>query len=428
MKSSAKEGEVYIKMKPKNTALTKIIALMTAVLMVASSSIIASAAEADQGEQVNSAADTDTKKKVLPRKGSKVKAVEDYRTHKVGSVEFQFPALGEVSEDNSEKEYTGMQFTYKDPFDHLKVSLLVYDQSILSLITTISYNRQYILEKLMFGCEENEEVAFIMDNEDFYGMKYQRKEDEKVSYATYLEGNDKVIQLMITADSYGMAAAKEYNEKIYSSLKTGKPDTRTIIKNPERSKIKAKQKYKTFTMGDIQFQMPADSNVQEMEFDSLNHFPISVEHTRFKSLVEDAKNLKWKEKIVMYNHSDGELFVIISVGNNPSFIPKKLSERKQLISDYSDWYTSREREYPSDYFKNFKISYFDEIADFPGFLNYFESDGISFYDYVLLGRDYYITFGLQTDDEGKEAAEEYYQKIIPSIKNLNPTEVIIKKN
>lgn len=412
-------------MKPKNKALTKIIALMTAVLMVASSSIIASAAEADQGEQVNSAADMDTKKKVLPRKGSKVKAVEDYRTHKVGSVEFQFPALGEVSEDNSEKGYTGMEFTYKDPFDHLKVSLLVYDQSILSLITTISYNRQYILEKLMFGCEENEEVAFIMDNEDFYGMKYQRKEDEKVSYATYLEGNDKVIQLMITADSYGMAAAKEYNEKIYSSLKTGKPDTRTIIKNPEQSKIKAEQQYKTLTMGDIQLQVPASSEVVTDVSKVIGRTLLDIKQTRFKDLVTDTDNIERKQKLSAFRHPNTDLFVIVFIEENGGMVPEKLSDRKLMVSDICDWYTSNNAKLSRD---NFDISYFDEIADFPGYQCYYETNGTYTYEFCLYGKDHSVSITITTDDEGKEAAEEYYQKIIPSIKNLNPTEVIIKKN
>lgn len=412
-------------MKPKNKALTKIIALMTAVLMVASSSIIASAAEADQGEQVNSAADMDTKKKVLPRKGSKVKAVEDYKTHKVGSVEFQFPALGEVSEDNSEKGYTGMEFTYKDPFDHLKVSLLVYDQSILSLITTISYNRQYILEKLMFGCEENEKVAFIMDNEDFYGMKYQRKEDEKVSYATYLEGNDKVIQLMITADSYGMAAAKEYNEKIYSSLKTGKPDTRTILKNPERSKIKAQQQYKTLTMGDIQLQVPASSEVITDVSKGKSWITSDVEFTRFEYLVSDVENIKRKQKLSAFRHPDTNIFVIVFVEENGGMVPEKLSDRKLMVSDICDWYTSNNAKLSRD---NFDISYFDEIADFPGYQCYYETNGTYTYEFCLYGKDHSVSITITTDDEGKEAAEEYYQKIIPSIKNLNPTDVIIKKN
>lgn len=425
MKLSAKEGEVYIKMKPKNKALTKIIALMTAVLMVASSSMIASAAEADQGEQVNSAADTDTKKKVLPRKGSKVKAVEDYKTHKVGSVEFQFPALGEVSEDNSGKGYTGMEFTYKDPFDHLKVNLLVYDQSVLSLLTTISHNRQLMLEKLLFGSEENEKVAFIMDNEDFYGMEYQRKEDKKVSYVTYLEGNDKVILLTITADSYGMAAAKEYNKKIYSSLKTGKPDTRTIIKNPERSKIKAEQQYKTFTIGDIQFQVPASSEVVADVSKGKSWITSDVEFTRFEYLVSDFENIERKEKLSAFRHPDTDIFVIVLAGENGGMVPEKLSDRKLMVSDICDWYTSNEMGFYPD---NLEIGYFDDITDFPGYQCYYEKNGTYTYQCHLYGKDHSVSITVSTDEEGKEAAEEYYQKIIPSIKNLNPTEVIIKKN
>lgn len=425
MKLSAKEGEVYNKMKQKNKALTKIISLMTAVLIVASTSIIASAAEVEQGEQVNSATDTETKKKVLPRKGSKVKAVEDYRTHKVGSVEFQFPALGEVSEDNSGKGYTGMEFTYKDPYDHVKVNLLVYDQSILSLITTISYNRQLMLEKLLFGSEENEEVAFIMDNEDFYGMEYQRKEDEKVAYVTYLESNDKVILLTITADPYGMAAAKEYNEKIYSSLKTGKPDTRTILKNPERSKIKAQQQYKTLTMGDIQLQVPASSEVITDVSKGKGWITLDVEFTRFENIVSDVENIKRKQKLSAFRHPDTNIFVIVFVEENGGMVPEKLSDRKLMVSDICDWYTSNEMGFYPD---NLEIDHFDNIADFPGYQCYYEKDGTYTYQCRLYGKDHSVSITVSTDEEGKEAAEEYYQKIIPSIKNLNPTEVIIKKN
>lgn len=420
MKSSAKEGEVYIKMKPKNKALTKIIALMTAVLMVASSSIIASAAEADQGEQVNSAADMDTKKKVLPRKGSKVKAVEDYRTHKVGSVEFQFPALGEVSEYD-----TGKEFVYTDLYKHVKVSLSVYDQSILSKITTISHTRQVILEKLLFGAESNEEVAFIMDNEDFYGLEYQRKEDEMVSYVTYLESNDQVILFTITADSYGMAAAKEYNEKIYSSLKTGKPDTRTILKNPERSKIKAQQQYKTLTMGDIQLQVPASSEVITDVSKGKSWITSDVEFTRFEYLVSDVENIKRKQKLSAFRHPDTNIFVIVFVEENGGMVPEKLSDRKLMVSDICDWYTSNEMGFYPD---NLEIDHFDNIADFPGYQCYYEKDGTYTYQCRLYGKDHSVSITVSTDEEGKEAAEEYYQKIIPSIKNLNPTEVIIKKN
>lgn len=117
---------------------------MTAILMLANTSIIASANEDLQEKETTSQSETVTKKKVLPRKGSKVEAKQDYKTHTVRSIQFEFPASGETYEYE-----TGNDLVYKDSYDHVKIFVEAYDKFSFLRIRSNRDNYEIMRNKLL---------------------------------------------------------------------------------------------------------------------------------------------------------------------------------------------------------------------------------------------------------------------------------------
>lgn len=410
-------------MKKTSKTTKKIIALMTAILMLANTSIIASANEDLQEKETTSQSETVTKKKVLPRKGSKVEAKQDYKTHTVRSIQFEFPASGETYEYE-----TGNDLVYKDSYDHVKIFVEAYDKFSFLRIRSNRANLEIMRNKLLYGCNFNEKVEELTDKEGFTGLMYQRKEEDKIVYFTYLEGEDDILMLSISADQYGMAAAKEYNGKILSSIKKGKVDTRTIIKSPENRKIKAKQKYYTYTMDNLQLAMPLGADIHNEEvFQGVDWLIADISHTRFKALATDAENTPRRQKGGGFKHKDAPIYLYMLVGENAGLIPKSLSDRKEMVSDIYQWYTENPSKLLSD---DFEISYRNDVPNFVGYQTWHKDEdyGEYFYDCFLFGKNHHVVIKVSTEEEGIEAAEEYYNKMISSIKYLNPDEVTTKKD
>lgn len=172
-------------------------------------------------------------KRVLPPKKQKVKAEQEYKTHTLGTLQYQCPASWNEfagSYDSTNADW----YLYED--EHLYLNVYVRsntaDMGFLNL--TEEQIAEYQKADLPYGLAEKVTIRGLNPNRNFKGVDLQYFDDGYYICSSIVGGENNSIRFFAMADKFGKDAMEEYKNKILYSVKKIPADDRTVIEKDSK--------------------------------------------------------------------------------------------------------------------------------------------------------------------------------------------------